>query len=210
MEIENKGANCIAISNKKDSFVTDPGLSKLGLKDQGAGATAILLTQTAFGVNAGDDTLVIDGPGEYEVRDFSIKGIAARRYSEMDDKLLNATVYRLDNDGVSLAIMGHVDPNFSDKQLEDIGVVDVLILPVGGNGYTLDAKAAVDLVRKIEPKIVIPTHYADGDVKYEVPQQPLDDFIKEMGASVEEVPKLKLKAGVMPVGLTVYKITRSK
>lgn len=210
MDIEYKGANCVVISSKKDTFVTDPKLSDNSLKDQGAQASAVLLTQSAFGVKAGDDTLIIDGPGEYEVNNCSIRGIAARRHSELSETTQTATIYRLDLDSITVAIVGHIDPQLSEEQLESLGVIDVLVVPVGNSGYTLDSKSAVDLIRTIEPKLVIPTHYAEEGVKYEVPQLPVDDFIKELGAASEEVPKLKLKSGNLPPSLTVYKITRSK
>lgn len=209
MELEFKGGNCVVITNKKDSFVSDPKLDDLGLKNQGAQATAHLLTQQAFAAPKGDDTLVIDGPGEYEVRNCSIRGIAAKRHSELTERE-DATMYRLDLEGVSVAIIGHVDPSLTDEQLEALGVVDVVVLPVGGGGYTLDPKSAVDIVRKMEPKVVVPTHYAEDGVKYEVPQLPLDEFVKELGASVEETAKLKLKSGALPGSLTVFKVTRSK
>jgi len=210
VDIEFKGGNCVVISGKKDTFVTDPKLSDLGLSDQGAHASAVLLTQTTFGVEPDEDVLVIDGPGEYEVKNCSIRGIPARRHSELSETAHNATMYRLDMDDISVAILGHIDPNLTDEQMEALGTIDVLVVPVGGSGYTLDYKSAVALVRKIEPKIVVPTHYAEEGVKYEVPQQPLEDFVKELGAATEELPKLKLKAGSLPINLTVYKLTRTK
>ena len=57
-------------------------------------------------------------------------------------------------------------------------MVDVLFVPVGGNGYTLDAIGALKIIKKIEPKIIIPTHYADKAIKYEVPQADLDEVMK--------------------------------
>lgn len=210
MDVEYKGGNCIVISSKKESFVTDPKLSDLGLKDQGSQATALLLTQAGFGVKPNEDALVIDGPGEYEVSNCSIRGIAAKRHSELKDDAENATMYRLDFEDIGMVILGHIDPNLSEDQLESLGLVDVLVVPVGGNGYTLDAKSAVDIIRRIEPKVVIPTHYGEEGVNYEVPQQPVEDFIKELGAASEELPKLKLRSGMLPPTLTVYRLTRSK
>jgi len=118
-------------------------------------------------------------------------------------------MYSVATEDVSIAAVGHIHPDLNEEQLEQIGVVDILIVPVGGNGYTLDATGAVELVRKIGPKAVIPTHYADPAVSYPIPQAELDLFIKELGAPVEEVSKLKLKAGVLSDALTVYKITRT-
>jgi hypothetical protein len=210
MEIEYKGGDCVVLSSKKEEIVTDPGLSAIGLKDQGLKATVQLLTQSSFAAPASDETIVVDGPGEYEVHNCSIAGIAANTHLAPEGKR-TATMYRLDIEDVSVAILGHIAPKLDDDQLEAIGVVDVLIIPVGGYGYTLEPKQAVDLVRTIEPKIVIPVHYAEEEVKYEVPQAPLEEFLKELGATAEEpTPKLKLKAGMLPEKLTIYRLTRTK
>lgn len=210
MEIEYKGGNCVVISSKKEEIVTDPNLSSIGLKDQGLKATVQLLTQPSFAAPSSDETVVVDGPGEYEVHNCSIAGIAANTHTAPEGKR-TATMYRLNIDDINVAILGHIAAKLDDDQLEAIGVVDVLVLPVGGYGYTLEPKQAVDLVRTIEPKIVIPVHYAEDDIKYEVPQVPLDEFLKELGTAPEEpVAKLKLKDGTLPEKLTVYRLTRTK
>jgi L-ascorbate metabolism protein UlaG (beta-lactamase superfamily) len=211
MEIERKGANCVIISTKKSTFVVDPKLSNFGLMDQSANATAVLLTQPDLAAPVGEATVVIDGPGEYEVNNCSIKGIAVRAHSQSDTAPKTATIYRLDFEDTSIAILGNIQTKLSEEDQERIGVVDILILPVGGYGYSIEPKEAVDVVRAIEPKIVIPTHYSEEGMTYEVPQAPIDDFVKELGAKQEEpTPKLKLKAGILPESLTIYQITRTK
>lgn len=210
MDIEYKGANCVVITHKKDQFVIDPKISQFGLKDQGAGTVAIIATQPPFSQEDIEDVLIIDRPGEYEVHNCSIKGIAARRHSDGPESPLLTTMYRLDLEDISIAVIGHIDPKLTEQQLEELGVVDLLIIPVGNHGYTLDAKSAVEVVRKIEPKIIIPTHYAEDGIKYEVPQDTAADFIKELGIIPEETTKLKLKSGALPAGTTLVKITRTK
>jgi L-ascorbate metabolism protein UlaG (beta-lactamase superfamily) len=210
MELERKGGNCIVVSHKKEDFIVDPKLSHIGLKDQGSGAKAILLTHPSFGTVGNTETLVIDSPGEYEVHNCSIRGIAAKAYRDPEDAIKNATMYRFDADDVTVAIIGNVKPALGEYELEALGVVDVLVIPVGGYGYTLDPKEAVDVVRAIEPKVVIPVHYAEEGVKYETPQAPLEEFLKDVGAHHEVLPKLKLKAGTLPETLTVYELSRSK
>lgn len=210
MEIERKGGNCIVIGTKKYTFVTDPNLSAYGLKDQGAGATAEILTQASFGVPSPEATVTIEGPGEYEVHNCSITGVAGRPHSQPKDAPKTATIYRLDFDDISMAILGHVQADLTEDELEAIGVIDILVLPVGGNGYTIEPKEAVEIVRTIEPKVVIPTHYQEDGVNFEVPQLPLAEFVKELGAQHEQLPKLKIKNGILPETLTVYEITRTK
>lgn len=208
MDIEYKGANCVSISVKKSTIFTDPKLSDQGLKDQGATATVQLLTQSRFGAPHDDDTLVITGPGEYEVQNISIQGIGARAYMDADPQAKGSTMYSIKAADITVVITGHVHPSLNEEQLEALGVTDVLVVPVGGNGYTLDATGAVELVRKIDPKIIIPTHYADKSAKYEVPQAELEQFVKELGATVEVINKLKLKAATLNETLTVYQLNR--
>lgn len=210
MELEYKGGNCVVITHKKEEIVADPKISDIGLKDQGGSAAVHLLTQDRFAAPHGDETIVVDGPGEYEVNNCSIWGIAAKTHLA-PEAAKTATMYRLDLEDITVAILGHVAAKLDESQLEAIGVVDVLVIPVGGFGYTLEPKQAVDLVRAIEPKIVVPVHYAEDGVAYEVPQAPLEDFLKELGTTAEEpVNKLKLKSGQLPEKLTVYQVTRTK
>jgi L-ascorbate metabolism protein UlaG (beta-lactamase superfamily) len=92
-------------------------------------------------------------------------------------------------------VLGHIYPELSDDQLEAIGMVDVLFTPVGGHGYTLDAVGALRLTRVIDPKLVIPTHYEDKALKYEVPQTSLAQAVTELSMEPKEkLDKLKVKS----------------
>lgn len=209
-EIEYKGANCVVLATKNSSIVTDPKLSVVGLKDLAIKNDVELATEARFAINAPEARLSIEGPGEYGVGDFDIHGIAAQRHldAETDPKL--STIYRVEIGDLRVAILGNIYEKLNEEQLEEIGVVDILIIPVGGNGYTLDATGAATLTRSIDPKVVIPVHYADKALKYEVPQDPLETFVKELGAPVEETAKYKVKqAGSLPQVLTVVELQRS-
>ncbi len=209
-EVEYKGANCVAISTKKGTIVTDPKLSVVGLKDANLKDSIELATEARFALNSDTARLNIEGPGEYGIADFDIHGIAAQRHLDSDSDPKAATIYRIVAGEMRVALLGNIYEKISEDQLEEIGVIDVLIIPVGGNGYTLDATGAVNLVRQIDPKVVVPIHYADPTIKYEVPQDDFEIFAKELGGAVEEVPKLKFKqASALPETLTTYKLARS-
>lgn len=208
MDIEYKGGNCVIVTARKNVVAVDPKLSDMKLKDQGANAIVQLLTQPQFEAPHGEDTLVISGPGEYEVANISIRGVAARAHMDGPEDPKKATIYAVTAEDISLVVVGHIHPDINEDQLEALGVVDVLVVPVGGNGYTLDATGAVEVIRKIDPKIVIPTHYADSATAYPVPQADLDLFVKELGAAVETSSKLKLKAGMLGDKLVVQQLTR--
>lgn len=209
-EIEYKGGNGVVITTKKTTVVIDPKISVVGLKDISVKDAVEITTEPQFIIEGDTVRLLIEGPGDYEIGDFSIHGISATRHidSEQDEKI--GTIYRIEVDDVRIALLGNVAAKLTDEQLESLGVVDLMIVPVGGGGYTLDAVSATTLVRLIDPKAVIPVHYADSALKYEVPQDELGLFTKELGAPVETVSKYKVKnSTALPVVLTVVEITRS-
>lgn len=209
-DLEYKGGNGITITTKKSSIVVDPKLSLVGLKDLKVKDQIVLATEHRFRVADTDAQVIIDGPGEYEVGDFTIRGIAATRHIDTPDQEKLATVYRVECGEARLAILGNIDAKLSEEQYEQIGVVDILVLPVGGGGYTLDATSAAAIVRAIEPKVVVPVHYAGSGLSYEVPQDSLDTFVSELGVQKETVPKLKVKSSsVLPATLTVMEVERS-
>lgn len=196
MELQYYGANCVRLSTKKAAVVIDDNLIDLGVKAATKPGDIALFT-TSHGKPKVDTKIVIDKPGEYEVADISIQGIAARAH--MDASGEAATIYKLVLDGTRIAVIGHVYPELSSSQLEALSTIDILIIPVGGNGYTLDPIGAHKLIKEIEPKIIIPTHYDDKALKYEVPQQPLEEALKGLALeSVESVAKLKIKSGEFP------------
>ncbi len=209
-DIEYKGGNCVIISTKKSKLIADPKLSVLGQKDLSAKNAVEVATEQRFLVDEPEARLVIEGPGEYEVEDFSIRGIPATRHIDTDASEPLSTIYRIDVGDVSIALLGNVAGRLSEDQLEAIGVVDVAILPVGGGGYTLDYVSAATLARQIDPKVVIPVHYADAGLDYEVPQDSLELFTKEIGAPAESTFKYKVKSvAALPAAMSVVEIMRS-
>lgn len=195
MELQFYGANCIRITTKNSAISVDDNLKELGLKPALKADDVALFTQELLSKNS-DTTkakLVIDQPGEYEVANISIQGIAAR--SHMDEEgQKSATIYKITIDDTKIVALGHIYPELTDKQLENIGMVDVLLVPVGGNGYTLDGVGALKMIKKIEPKLVVPTHYYDKEINYEVPQQELQSALQQLSMEpADTVEKLKLK-----------------
>ncbi len=192
MEIQFYGANCIKISTKKSTVVIDDNLSSLGGKDVAKAGDIVLSTNQDIAVNKDKSLIFIDGPGEFEVSDISIKGIAAR--SHMDQSgASSTTIYRIECADLRVAVVGHIHPDLDEKTLEEIGIIDVLLVPVGGSGYTLDPIGAKKVITEINPRIIIPTHYSDGSLKYEVAQTTLDEALKTIGSTSETVSKFKPK-----------------
>lgn len=210
-DIAYKGGNGVVIATKKSTLVIDPKLSVVGLKDLNVKDAVELATEPRFALNSADAQLSIEGPGDYEIGDFSIHGASAVRHIDTDQDEKVATVYRIEVGEVRIALLGNITPKLNEDQLEALGVVDILILPVGGGGLTPDATSAAGLVRQIDPKVVIPTHYADDGLTYEMPQDSLEVFVKELGSPVEVAGvkyKVKGESSLAPV-LTIVEVTRS-
>ncbi len=193
MDVQFYGANCLVFSNKDIRIVVDDNLASLGAKTVTKPGDVVLFTG-AHDEPVDDSRMTIDMPGDYELGNVSIHGIPAR--SHLDEAGTNNTIFKLTVGELVYAVLGHIYPELSDDQLENIGMVDVLFVPVGGNGFTLDPVGAQKLIRKIDPKLVIPTHYEDKALNYEVPQQPLAAALKEMSMEpTDTVQKLRIKPG---------------
>lgn len=192
MDIQYFGGNCVRLSAKKATIVIDDTLEKLGAKAITKAGDISLFT-TVHERPAVEVKIAIDEPGEYEVSDVSVQGIPARAHMD-EDGTYSATIYRVIADDLRIAVIGHVHPELSSGQLEALNTIDVLIIPVGGNGYTLDSIGALKIIKEVEPKLVIVTHYDDKALNYPVPQQSLEDVLKGLTMEPREtVAKLKVK-----------------
>ncbi len=194
MDFQFFGANCITISNKSTRLVIDDNLTELGKKTIIKDDDVVISTTNNSTSPLAKARIFIDSPGEFEVSNISIVGIPARSHLDGPD-VYAATMYKIMANDISILVTGHIYPKFNESQLESIGMIDVLIIPVGGNGYTLDAEGALTVIKEIEPKLIIPTHYQDKDLRYPVPQTSLQDALKVLAIEPKEkTVKLKLKA----------------
>jgi L-ascorbate metabolism protein UlaG (beta-lactamase superfamily) len=193
MDLQFYGANCLSVTYKGARIVIDDNLANLGAKSVLKADDVALFTGFTGTHDNVKTRLMFDGPGEYEVSDISVIGLPARGHMD-EANGLGATMFKLIAGEQSVLITGHIYPELSEKQLEAIGMIDVMLVPVGGNGYTVDPVGALKLIKEIEPKIVIPTHYNDKALNFPVPQQDLANALKELAMEPKEtVSKLRLK-----------------
>jgi L-ascorbate metabolism protein UlaG (beta-lactamase superfamily) len=193
MDMQFYGANCISLTTKQVRLIIDDNLEDLGAKSVTREGDVVLFT----GIHSTPRKpakISIDKPGEYEVQGVFIYGIVARGHLEESGKK-TSTMYKIMSDDLNVLITGHIYPELSDSQLEAIGMVDVMVVPVGGNGYTLDSTGALTLIKKVEPKLVVPTYYNDGELKFPVPPASLEDALKNLPMETKEsVQKLRIKS----------------
>jgi L-ascorbate metabolism protein UlaG (beta-lactamase superfamily) len=187
MDIQFYGANCIVITTKQVRLVFDDNLASLGAKSVSREGDVCLFT-SPHPESVKGAKMTIDMAGEYEVSGINVRGIQARAHMDGESER-SATMYKVTAGDVKVLVIGHIYPKLSDSKLEDIGLVDVLLVPVGGTGYTMDPTGALQVVKEIEPKIFVPTHYDDKELKYEVPQQTLEDALKAFGIEPKETTK---------------------
>jgi L-ascorbate metabolism protein UlaG (beta-lactamase superfamily) len=192
MDLQFYGANCVALTYKGTRVVIDDNLAELGGKSI-LRADDLALYSGAHEKSKVEAKLVVEYPGEYEMGDIAVHGVAAQAHVDEKDTR-NATMFKVTAGDIHVLFVGNIDSDINETQLEAIGKVDVLFVPVGGNGLTLDPIGALKVIKEVEPKMVIPTHYADKSLKFPMPQQELEVAMKEMSMEVTQtVPKLKLK-----------------
>jgi len=173
----------------------DPFDRSVGLRPPQGHADAVFVSHNHYDHNnittLKDDPAVIDAPGEY-----SIKGINAIGIDTFHDEKEGAergrnTVFLIESEDMRICHLGDLGTDLTSSQLEEIDGVDVLLVPVGGK-VTIDGKKAAELVRKIEPSIVIPIHYKVKGSLIDIADE--KKFCNEMGTCPsEKVSKVTIK-----------------
>lgn len=197
MELTWYGLSCFRITERKyATIVTDPYNGNLGLPELQLKGNVATISHDAAGHNyaaaVSGTTQVLKGPGEYEIGNVFVTGIA----TAIDDTDERNVLYLFDYDGLTIAHLGDMKKVPSQTQIEALEQVNILLLPVGG-GNSLSAAQAAELVSMLEPNIVIPMHYHIPGLKLEL--DGVDRFLKEMGVTdPKEESMLRISAQNLP------------
>lgn len=212
MDIYFYGQACFKLKGKTATVFIDPYKEEFtGLKlPKDLSATVAVSTHDHDDHNnldsITDSELKISGPGEYEVGGVSITGVATYHDTEKGAQRGKNTVYNISVDGLNIVHLGDLGEKLTEEQIDEIGSTDILLVPVG-SVYTIDAKVASDVVSQLEPRIVIPMHYALPGLKFEL--EPVENFLKEMGFdSAEPQPKLSVTRDKLPTELQVVVLNK--
>lgn len=200
MEITWFGQSCFKIDDKENSIVIDPFDTSLGLKlPKKMEANVLLITHNHFDHNyrqgVSGNPCIIDCPGEYEVAGATIMGIPSFHDKKNGEERGKNTIYTIEFENITLCHLGDLGHDLSDEEIDKLGDIDILMIPVGGE-VTVNGEEAAKIVGEIEPKIVIPMHYKIPGLKLKLDS--LDKFTEKMKGKTEEVDKLKIKAGTLP------------
>lgn len=150
-------------------------------------------------------TVVLEGPGEYEVKDIFIRGIPSFHDEAGGRERGLNTIFVIEAEDLRVCHMGDLGTKkLPEDAIEAIGDVDIVLLPVGGT-FTVDARGAWNVVRQLEPKIVVPMHYKVPGVN--LPLDGVERFLKEAGANPEIEEKLSVRRKELPPdGLKVHRL----
>ena len=203
MEILWYGHACFRLKDRNITLVTDPYDKTLGLTLPRPKADIVTVSHATPHHNwvAGvkGDFKVIDSPGEYEIGGTFVTGInltSAKMSSQNSQSPSGNNVFVIYMDNVAVCHLGDLKHVPTQYQVEDMGNIDVLLVPVGGGANALNAAQAAEVISLIEPYIVIPMHYRLPNLAVKL--DPVDKFLKEMGiTNAETQSTLKLtKAGL--------------
>lgn len=183
------------------SIITDPFEEKMtGLKMPHLQADIVTVSHQHTDHNniaaLRGESFVISQPGEYEVKKVFIYGIPSWHDKVQGQERGSNTIYRFEAEDLVLVHLGDLGHTLSDEQIEKIGEVDILLIPVGGV-YTINAKEAVELVNQLEPRIVIPMHYQVSGLKLKLDS--VNNFVKQSGLKPENLDKLRINKKELPL-----------
>ena len=206
MDITWLGHSCFRIKGSQAIIITDPFPPELGYTLGKQTANIITLSHQhpshSYAQGIGGEPKIIKGPGDYEISGILIIGIATFHDNQRGQVRGKNTVYVMEIDGVSVCHLGDLGHVLSTEQVEEIGRVDVLFLPVGG-GSTINPAIAAEVILQLEPNAVIPMHYKTPAIKRELDS--VDVFLKEMGmGQIEPRPKLTLSKSNLPLSTQVF------
>ncbi|MCO5186479.1 MAG: MBL fold metallo-hydrolase [Anaerolineae bacterium] len=197
MEITWYGLSCFRLVERgQATVVTDPFNGSVGLPPLKLKADIVTVSHDAAGHNHLTSVTgyrhALTGPGEYEIGGVFITGIATTSKNDAKRNVL----YLFDFGTVTIAHLGDINRVPSQSKIEQLGDVNVLLIPVGG-GNSLNAAKAAELVSMIEPNIVIPMHYQLPDLSVNLDE--VDRFVKEMGlAQIEQETSLRVNVSRLP------------
>lgn len=208
MNILYYGHACFKLKSKRVSIVTDPyDPAKVGFKLPQLEADIVTIShdhqdhnfQKKVATPQGKQLFPITGPGEYEIANCSIFGYPAWHDQQQGAQRGANIIYVIEMDQVRIAHLGDLGHQIDDHLLEEIGDIDVLLIPVGGT-YTLDGPQAAELTKKISPRIVVPMHYQLPGLNPETFSKLTDEkpFLSQLGVKVREDSKLSIKKSDLP------------
>ena len=206
MEITWYGLSCFRIREGGITVLCDPYDKTIGLNLPKVRADIVTVSHEKPGHSAVDrvqgEPKIISGPGEYEVKNVFVTGLATYHRKQTGKPLERNVAYFFEFGDLTIGHLGDIGEVPSQSEIEElnIGDIDVLMVPVGG-GDTLDPARAVEVVGLFEPRLVIPMHYHQAGLVETLGQrlEPVEKFLKEFGAATgDAVETFKFSKSGLP------------
>ena len=202
MDITWYGHSCFRITERgQTTIVTDPYYPSIGLPQLALKADLVTVSHDQPGHNAvelvkGYD-YVIGGAGEYEIGELFVTGIPMHFHDEETGEIIYNVAYLYEYaNAMTVLHLGDLHHVPDQSTIEQLGEVNVLLIPVGG-GRGLRAAQAADVIALVEPHYVVPMHYAIDGLNFEL--DGVDRFLKTMGVSQpHEMDVLKVSSLTLP------------
>jgi L-ascorbate metabolism protein UlaG (beta-lactamase superfamily) len=210
MELIWYGRTCIRLRGKDAVVVADPYQAVVG--PTGRGITGEIVTYShpddkplpkAKGVRSRDgstllpssleDAFVLDGPGEYEIRDVLLTGVRTYRDDAKGAERGKQVAFLVELDGLHTIHLGEIGHLLTEEKLADIGPVDIACVPIGGS---LSPTKAAELVAQLDPRIVVAMPLDDEAAET---REALAKFFHEMGGDTTPQPKLSVTHSALPL-----------
>ncbi len=161
---------------------------KTGLKLPSIEATLVTVSHNHSGHNnvsgVKGDFMLLDWPGEYDIKDVSVTGLQTfHNAKEEEDKGAN-TVFNLHTEDMFICHLGDIGHVLTTDHVDELGRVDILLIPVGG-ANCISVKKAKEIIEKLDPSVVIPMHYKQAKLKRD-DLEPLATFFNEVGIPIPE------------------------
>ncbi|MBI5032093.1 MAG: MBL fold metallo-hydrolase [Chloroflexi bacterium] len=200
MEIDWFGHACFRLRGREGTVITDPYGKEIGLAFARPRGDIVTISHAhpghSFDKGVKGDPKVIEGPGEYEVKNVFITGVPTAHDKKGGKDRGKNTVYVFDMDGLTICHLGDLGHVPTQPQAEAFGNVNVLLVPVGGVS-TINASDATEIISMIEPQIVIPMHFEHPELSFKL--ESATKFFKEMGIKPPApVPSLKITKDSLP------------
>jgi len=200
MEITWLGHSCFLIRGKEKTIITDPCHPDLGYRLGEPEADIATLSHFHPGHSyiegVADEPKQIKSPGEYEIGGIFITGVATFHDDKKGELKGKNTIYVIEMDGITLCHLGDLGHPLGPHLVEELGDVDILFLPVG-EVSTIPVDTAVEIVRQLEPPIVIPMHYKTE--AFTGTLSLVEKFLDKMRIrELETKPKLSITASSLP------------
>lgn len=177
------GEACFKIQTNETVIFTDPYNKEIGLTPPRTKANIVTVSHNHedhnnTGAVADENSIILNTPGEYDVKGVKIMGIPSFHDKKEGRERGANTIFVFEAEDLRVCHLGDLGHLLSEEQIEQIGAIDVLLVPAG-EGVILSAKEAAEVVSEIEPKMIIPMHYKVPGLKYNFSE--VDKFCKAMG-----------------------------